>query len=417
MTITVDGLGNGSGADSSTSTIANAELDATGHDVQATEGEATGSVLVASFTDANSAAINTDFTATIDWGDGSGTDSGTIAWNSNTNQFDVTAPTHTYLHAGTKNLTVTINGLGGGVVQATPDADVANQTITVTATSFNGAIEGETTGPVVVANFTDANAAAVAGDFTATIDWGDNSGPDSDVSIVPDGNGSFNVIGNHLYAHAGEAQVSVEVDGAGGGSNSDSTLDSIANQTITASATTFSGVEGEDVAGTTIGSFTDANSLASANDFGVSIDWGDGSGLDTQTGAITEISGTFFVSGDHTYAHAGTYNPTFTITGAGGGGDQATSEADIANAAMDGSANDFTATEGTATSSQVIASFTDANALASAGDFNATINWATAAARIADRSRGMQTRTNSSDDPGAALRSCRPEDGDGYDRR
>ena len=374
MTVTVDGLGGGSGSDNTTSTIGNQTLTATGHNVSATEGEATGSVLVASFTDANASASAGDFTATIDWGDGSSTDSGTIAWNNVTDKFDVTAPTHTYLHAGTDNLTVTINGAGGGTTQATPDASVANQVITVTATPVS-ATEGEDTGSVIVANFTDANASASAGDFTASINWGDNTGTDDNTTIVSDGNGGFNVLGDHTFDHAGSPTVSVEVDGMGGGTASDSAAATVANQTITATAGSLNATEGTAFSSKLIGTFTDANSLASAGDFTVTIDWGDGTALDSSTGMITADNGAFDVAGNHTYAHAGSYNVTFTVTGAGGGSDDAVSTANVANAAMAATGHNVSATEGIATGSVLVASFTDANSLASAGDFTATVDW------------------------------------------
>jgi len=48
--------------------------------------------------------------------------------------------------------------------------------------------------------------------------------------------------------------------------------------------------------------FTDANSLASAGAFTVSIDWGDGSPM--SAGTVTQAGGIFSVAGLHTYADA-----------------------------------------------------------------------------------------------------------------
>jgi PKD repeat protein len=58
----------------------------------------------------------------------------------------------------------------------------------------------------VVATFTDANTANVAGDFTATIDWGDGT---TTAGIVSGGAGSFTVSGSHTYASAGSYPVTV----------------------------------------------------------------------------------------------------------------------------------------------------------------------------------------------------------------
>jgi hypothetical protein len=67
----------------------------------------------------------------------------------------------------------------------------------------------------VVAVLADANPAAAAADFTATIDWG--VGHTSAGSLVALGNGQFAVRGSNRYASPGSFRVGVLVRAAGGG--------------------------------------------------------------------------------------------------------------------------------------------------------------------------------------------------------
>lgn len=86
------------------------------------------------------------------------------------------------------------------------DAPIAASGVSVTATAgapFAG----------VVATFVDANPFGFAGEFSATVQWGD--GDTSTGSIVASG-GSFQVIGNHTYAAAGLQPVIVQIASVGG---------------------------------------------------------------------------------------------------------------------------------------------------------------------------------------------------------
>ena len=73
--------------------------------VSATEGSSTGTVTVATFTDANPSATAGDFTATINWGDGTSS-SGTITEDPNTKIFSVNGAAHTYTEEGQYTITV-----------------------------------------------------------------------------------------------------------------------------------------------------------------------------------------------------------------------------------------------------------------------------------------------------------------------
>src|SRR5262249_17611134 len=147
-----------------------------------------------------------DFTATIDWGDGTATSAGSIAANGS-GGFDVSGA-HTYDHAGSKAPVVTITGAGGGTTHATATVTVDNATLSAAGQDISG-LEGASTGTVPVASFPDDTAAASADDFTAMIHWGD--GTSSAGAIAADDEGGFQVNGAHTYAHAGALQITIDI--------------------------------------------------------------------------------------------------------------------------------------------------------------------------------------------------------------
>src|SRR5205807_1450611 len=89
-------------------TVADAALTASaGPAISATEGASTGTVTVATFTDANPGDHTADFTVLITWGDGN-TTSGAISYDSGAGTYTVTG-SHTYAEEGTYSITVDIN--------------------------------------------------------------------------------------------------------------------------------------------------------------------------------------------------------------------------------------------------------------------------------------------------------------------
>jgi len=100
-------------------------------------------------------------------------------------------------------------GLANGTATNSLAINVSNAAMTATANSFT-ANEGTGFTNQVLAHFTDANAAAVAGDFTASINWGDGDIADTG-TVVVNVNGGFDVLGSHTYEHAGNDTLSVVI--------------------------------------------------------------------------------------------------------------------------------------------------------------------------------------------------------------
>jgi hypothetical protein len=182
---------------------------ATGTPISSVEG-APFSSPVATFTQPDASASASQFSATIDWGDGS-TSLGTVTGPTG-GPFTVNG-SHTYIEEGSYSVKVTItdNVNSANKTTATTTATVADApltakcaTPTVSTASFSG----------TVATFTDANPFAPVSDFTATIDWGDGS-TSAGVVTGPMG-GPFTVSGSHTYATLGTHNITVLIVDEGG---------------------------------------------------------------------------------------------------------------------------------------------------------------------------------------------------------
>ena len=89
-----------------------------------TQGLSASSVVVATFSDANTSDTAAQFTATIDWGDGTTADStGTVTGGNGS--FTVTG-NHTYADPGHENLTVTVLDSAGPSTTVNPTAVIGS---------------------------------------------------------------------------------------------------------------------------------------------------------------------------------------------------------------------------------------------------------------------------------------------------
>jgi cyanophycinase-like exopeptidase len=166
------------------------------------------SLTVARFTDANPAATITDYSASIDWGDGT-TTTGTVAPVSG--GYNVSG-THTYAGDGNNTATVTVSDDGGNSLTSTRAVAVVRPAVAAT----EGAVEGSTAGALTSAElavFTEPDPADASSEFSATVDWGDGS---TGVGTVTGSGGEFHVVGSHNYEYSGIYPVRVTVSQAWG---------------------------------------------------------------------------------------------------------------------------------------------------------------------------------------------------------
>lgn len=157
------------------------------------------------FTDGNTTATASDFSATITWGDGI-TSAGTVAGGSGSFTVD---GSHTYGDEGSYPVSVSVSDDGGSTAGGSGTALVADAALTATGVDVNS---GQSfTGNV--ASFTDGNASAAVADFAATINWGDGS---SSTGTVSASGSSYSVAGSHTYTATGYDTVTVTIADDGG---------------------------------------------------------------------------------------------------------------------------------------------------------------------------------------------------------
>ena len=239
--------------------------------------------------------------------------------------------------------------------------------ISLTSATEGAALPSSST----VATFTDTDTSEAASAFTATINWGDGT---TTTGTVSGANGSFTVAGGHSYADEGTDTLTVTVTRTADGTQiAPSGTITVADAALTAGGTTVSGTEGAAISSATVATFTDANPNAMVGDFTATIDWGDGTS--TAGTVVVQSGGGFAVDGGHTYADEGQFKIGVTIDDVGASKTSATSNANIADAALTASGTTVSATKGVAISGETVATFTDANAEATGSDFSATINW------------------------------------------
>ncbi|HWB14604.1 MAG TPA: DUF4214 domain-containing protein [Pirellulales bacterium] len=368
-------------ADSTTATAASTAnvgegtfILSSGSNINTTEGAVLTGVQVATFQDPGSPDAASDFTATINWGDGT-TTLGTISGSAGS--FTVTGD-HTYADELNGSYLVTVaepaaNFTLGPVSSSVTVADADSGTVTAQAIT---ATEGHTFSGQVAA-FADTYAGQVAGDLTANIDWGD--GTVSAGTVIGAG-GDFTISGSHAYADEGSYAVTTTVS-----DDSPGTFTATGTGTATVAEgdsgnltpMTITPTEGQAFSGA-VASFTDeGNPLQVAGDFTASINWGDGT---TTTATVSgPTGGPFTISGNHTYAEDGSYSvvatfsddPPSTITDVSITSTAIVSEADLTVTA--GAA--ISTTEGVALTGIQVATFADPGSPDAASDYSATIDW------------------------------------------
>ena len=313
--------------------------------IPATEGQSLNNVVVATFTESDLGNVTNDFTASINWGDGTAASIGTIQPNGGTNGYNILG-SHTYAAAGTYTVDVTLTDLGStgtttvagttinvtsnGPVNSTPNPIVSTASTAaapliaqgVPVSGFKGVpLNPAPGGDVLVATFMDTGTAGTPGDYTASINWGDGTAATADTRITSQGTANgvvFSVFGNHTYTMTGSFTVVTTI------TKTASTSTAVASSTATIalqppSVNSVTNLKGlavsavQDVQTTQdVATFNDTDTSAIPSDFTATINWGDGT---TNTaGTITEdASNLFHVTGTHTYTKAGSFTPTVTI--------------------------------------------------------------------------------------------------------
>src|SRR5260370_29159926 len=137
----------------------------------------------------------------------------------------------------------------------------------------------------------------------------------------------------------------------------------------------FSAIEGIPANNVTVATFTDTDS--NVFNYSALIQWGDGSVASPGTLTGSPIQGTV-VTGSHTYAEAGTYSVTVSITHIELTR-SVTTTATVADAPLSAQAVPITAVAAVPSTNILVATFTDNNPHGNLNDYTATITWGDAA--------------------------------------
>lgn len=374
LRVPISGTNDSGGTATGTAAVTDAPLAGTGTAISATQGSAFGKTL-GTFSDSGPNSGRTDFTASVDWGDGSPASPGTVSGGPGAGPYTVTG-SHTYFAAGTKRISLTVTDAGGATTALRSTATVGSSSLSV----FGGsvvAVEG-TPAALAGAAFTDPSCTATDV-YAVLIDWGDGTAADS-LAIGPGSSCASGqpIAATHLYRQAGSFSVAITVssrtNGRGGIGSGNALIGGAAIAAGTTAALTLS--EGQPFSGP-VAVFADANAAAHAADFAAAIEWGDGT--PNSAGTVAASDGGFSVAGSHVYTEQGSFPLTVSLSGSDGRVVVSSSTASVAEVAVLVAAPALSATAG-ASFSGVVGTFSDPGHPAGLNadlplEFAATIAW------------------------------------------
>ena len=225
----------------------------------------------------------------------------------------------------------------------------------------------------VIATFNDADPNGSAADYTTTITWGD--GDVTSGTVTPDRStpGQFDVSGSHTYASAGPFAIMVAIHDQGTAQAiADGNIMAVAGA-VNAQGISVAAVEGQAFSGV-VATFTDVDTTVTPGAFAATIAWGDGSVSDGTVTADPQVPGQFEVIGAHTYANYGVEFSGVSITSAGVALAEAAGFVTVNDAPLAALGAKASATVG-APFNEIVATFRDANALSTVGDYTVTVTW------------------------------------------
>jgi hypothetical protein len=312
----------------------------TGVPVSATAGVAV-KAKVATFTHASPAGAASDYTATIAWGDGTASTTGTVSAAAG-GGFEVTG-SHAYAAAGTYTTSVTIDDVGGAKASATSSANVVGPPIVSNEKALSVT---ETTAKVGVTINPNGAATTYVVEYGPTTSYGQKTTP-VEIGATPGPQSLTQTLTKlepgKTYHFDVVATNSAAPKGVGGGDQSFTTEP---DAPLSATGKSVSGMAGTKLSAT-VATFTDADPKGVVSEYTASIDWGDGTA--SAAGTVSAAAGGGFeVKGSHTYAAPGQYTIGVTINDVGGAKATATSSADIVGPPAVSSVNILSVTETTA---------------------------------------------------------------------
>lgn len=272
------------------------------------EHTASGKRTVATFVDPAGPELLADYSATINWGDGS-TSNGSIA--KETSGTFVVSGGHTYSVPGNYSVSVTLNHDSATSVTVVDHANVADPALTITASGPLSSVENTRT-DFTLATFTDPTPDGL-GKYVATVNWGDGTSSNATVShgATP---GTFVVTASHKFVEEGSYVVTVSVAQGIAPTVTTSLNAMVSDPNVIAMGGLSLSAARNSTQPLTLAYFVDPAGHEDPTVPGVyvvSINWGDGS---VSSGTVTYKGGEVFAAtGSHPYKNAGKFNVTVSI--------------------------------------------------------------------------------------------------------
>ncbi|HEV3021061.1 MAG TPA: TIGR03118 family protein, partial [Pirellulales bacterium] len=312
--VTIQDTSGNSATASGTIQVASAPLLAMGVGVESPTLAVTGAT-VADFVDTGATDPLANYSATINWGDGTSATAGTIvsasasgtsAGNPSLSGAFAVTGSHTYTTSGDYTLTIIISDTDGSQATVESHAHIASATLLATGvpvTSQFLSINGAT-----VADFIDTGGADPLANYSSTIDWGD--GTSASAGTIASSGDHFAVFGSHTYSAAGDYTLAVAITDSDGTSATAGSTANVASATLSAKGLP---VESQTLAvdGAVAAVFHDTGGPDPLANYSATIDWGDGSSA--SAGTVVGFHEFFAVVGSHTYTASGNYNLSISI--------------------------------------------------------------------------------------------------------
>ena len=289
------------------------------------QGLSVNGAVVAAFTDLGGTDAILNYSATINWGDGTST-TGTIGSfyavidpPPVADGYFTVAGSHTYAATGDYTLTVTITDTDGSQATAQSTAHVAQATLLAHGLPVES--QGLTVNAAAVATFVDTSGADPTTDYSATINWGDGTSASAGTIVpllVPVGGltapgGYFSVTGDHTYTSTGDYTLTVTITDTDGSQATAQSTAHMAQAPLLATGVPVVVSKGFTVNGAIVAAFADAGGGDPAANYAATIDWGDG-GSTTTAGTVGGTGNSFIVTASHTYTTASVYDVKIAIT-------------------------------------------------------------------------------------------------------
>jgi predicted heme/steroid binding protein len=192
-----------------------ATITPTSQNLSLTEGTGGTNLLLGAFTDSNTSLLVSDFSATVNWGDGTET-MASVASTGAPGEFSLSG-SHTYVEEGSYMAGISIVSDSGASANVSDNVTVADAPL-IDGTGVDFSVAAGVVFNGEVGSFEDSNPSGTVADFSSTINWGD--GTQATSGAVTAASGLFLVSGSHDYSLPGSYSVTVQAEDAGGSATS-----------------------------------------------------------------------------------------------------------------------------------------------------------------------------------------------------